>query len=194
MRFSVFEEQPKSSDTPVRRSYAACSREELWSEAALDRHQENTVTGANDADLRAQILGTWTLVSYRACGVEDPNDVIYPLGPDPLGSLIYTCDGYMATQFMKSGCELFAHPDPHNATPDEMAAAAASYISYSWPFSIDNDTVVHHVAISLMPNWIGHDQRRKAHFDDSTLTLTAIEPLLLSGRSRIASLSWQRPR
>ena len=60
-------------------------------------------------------------------------------------------------------------------TPEEKAAAYASYIAYYGPFDVDPaaGTVTHHVIASLLPNWVGGDQVRSYRFEGDTLILSS---------------------
>ena len=76
---------------------------------------------------------------------------------------------------------------------NELAAAAGGYLSYAGPFTVVNDGLIaHHVEVSLLPNWIGGIQYRKAHLRDSWLELSSAEPMLMAGQPRIAKLVWAR--
>lgn len=45
--------------------------------------------------LRDQLVGAWKLVSYREIPV-DGSAPFEPLGPQPMGIIMYTPDGYMS--------------------------------------------------------------------------------------------------
>jgi hypothetical protein len=142
--------------------------------------------------LASRLLGTWALQSYEARSVAHPADVIHPLGSEPRGFIIYAADGYMSTQMMRADRPQLVRPDLHSSPSDELAVAASGYLGYGGPFSIDGDVVIHHIAVSLMPNWIGHDHRRTPTFDGPVLTLTAVDPMIVESEARIFTLSWRR--
>jgi hypothetical protein len=54
--------------------------------------------------------------------------------------------------------------------------------------------IAHHVEISLLPNWIGGIQYRKARLQNSCLELRPREPILIHGEPRNAKLVWRRTR
>jgi hypothetical protein len=58
-----------------------------------------TVTAADE--LRANLIGAWTLQSYVSTAT-DGSDMAYPLGVDARGIIMYTPDGYMSAQIMRS--------------------------------------------------------------------------------------------
>ena len=150
------------------------------------------MSGTPTTDLRGELLGAWRLHSYVSVGVDDVDDVLFPLGDHPRGFIMYTADGYMSAQLMDPDRRLFAANDPHAAPPGELASAAAGYLSYSGPFTVDGDVVSHHVEVSLLPNWVGGEQKRRATLHGDTLTLSPADPLLMGGRLRNATLVWIR--
>jgi hypothetical protein len=145
-------------------------------------------------DLRAKLLGAWTLVSYETRTI-DGTDVTYPFGPDPQGTVLYTADGFMSAQVMRPRPARFEKDDLHQAADSERALAAEGYVAYSGPFSVSEDghVVTHHVSVSLFPNWLGQAQSRVAKIDGSRLELAPTEPILVNGELREAHLIWQRP-
>lgn len=55
--------------------------------------------------ISSRLVGVWTLVAYteQKEGCKDTN----PLGPKPVGFLIYTSDGFVSAQLMKPGVLFF---------------------------------------------------------------------------------------
>jgi hypothetical protein len=139
-----------------------------------------TVTTADD--LRANLIGAWTLQSYVMMSV-DGSDPVHPLGVDARGLIMYTPDGYMSAQLMRS--------DRTPLNRDDVGAEG--YFNYAGPYTIVEDGLIaHHVEVSLRPDWIGEILHRKAHLHDGTLELGPAEPLLLDGELRDAKLVWRR--
>lgn len=141
--------------------------------------------------LRDRLVGAWRLHEYSVTVNDDI--VLYPLGPDATGLIIYTPDGYMSAQLMAAGRPQYASGEIFLGTPEEAASAAAGYLAYSGPFYVDEDhgTLRHHMSVSLFPNWIGNTQGRSLQLEGDTLTLTTAafpyEDVLLSPR-----LIWKR--
>jgi hypothetical protein len=149
-----------------------------------------TATAADD--LRANLIGAWTLESYESRSIEG-SGVTYPLGRDARGIIMYTPDGYMSAQLMRSGRTPLRHDDADSAEHDELAAAARGYFSYAGPYSVVRDGLIaHHVALSLIPNWIGTTLYRAARLNGSRLELSPPEPTLIDGERRMANLLWRR--
>jgi hypothetical protein len=142
--------------------------------------------------LHDAVLGTWELVSYTA-EESDGGPVTYPLGPDALGLIMYTSDGYMSAQIMRPDRPAFDRPETSGGTPQQAAAAAAGYLAYSGPFTVDENTgVLHHQPrVSLLPNWLNLTQLRHSTLDGDHLTLSAITTAP-DGVDTISTLVWKR--
>jgi hypothetical protein len=152
------------------------------------------MTSTTADDLRTNLIGAWALQSYEARSV-DGSDVIYPLGVDPRGIIMYTPDGYMSAQLMRSGRPRFSGDDMQLAPEHELAAAASGYLTYAGPYNVVRDGLIaHHVEVSLLPNWIGGTQYRAARLSGSVLELSPPEPLLIDGQHRNLRLVWHRAK
>jgi hypothetical protein len=141
--------------------------------------------------LREKILGTWRLVSYVERD-DRGGPVTFPLGRDAVGLIMYTSDGYMSAQLMRSGRHDYDQPDIGGGTIQQAAAAAEGYLAYSGPYDVDEAaSVVHHrVAVSLLPNWLDTVQIRHGSLKDNQLTLFAEIPL--GGKVIRSTLVWAR--
>jgi hypothetical protein len=135
------------------------------------------------------LIGTWRLVSYE---LESADGAIsYPYGQDPSGYLIYAADGYMSVAFMTSGRVPYASGDRLRSTPEERAAAADSYVSYCGRYELRDDRVIHHIEVSLFPNWVGVAQTRYITLAGNRLTLRT-PPLLMGGSTQTGHVTWER--
>ena len=104
---------------------------------------------------------------------------------------MYTEAGYMCVSVMRGDREPFAAGDLLRASSEEKARAAESYVSYCGRYEFRGDSVVHHVELSLFPNWSGVDQERLVEVRGNRLTLRT-RPLLLDGIEQSARLVWER--
>ena len=121
-----------------------------------------------------QFWGTWRLQSFelRTSG----EDVSYPYGRDAKGYLIYTQDGYMAVAVMKANRANFDSADMLSASPEEKRVAFDTFACYSGTYEVREDKVIHHVQVSLFPDWSGTDQERFFKFSADQLVLSAPIP------------------
>ncbi|MDQ3891215.1 MAG: lipocalin-like domain-containing protein [Actinomycetota bacterium] len=135
------------------------------------------------------LVGVWRLLSWENRSADGTIDC--PLGREAVGLIIYTDDGYMSVAIARAERMSFAAGDLLEGSREEKAGAAGSYVSYCGRYDFRGDSVVHHVELSLFPNWSGADQERLVEVTGNRLTLRTI-PLLLGGTERSARLVWER--
>jgi len=137
-----------------------------------------------------KLAGSWKLVSFHS--KDSSGQTTYPFGKDAQGRLIYEPDGRLAVQVMNPNRPRFASDDPLVTSEAEVRAAFDGYTAYYGTYSInlDEKTIVHHIEVALLPNWVGTDQRRDFEFDGKYLTLKG--DLLLGGVQGVVSLVWER--
>ncbi len=131
-------------------------------------------------------VGTWKLISWE---VRQPDGTIhYPYGKAAVGYLIYTADGYMSAEIMD--------PDRRQSDPgfplenvtaqtlsdQDRALAYNTYLSYCGTYTVEGDTVTHHVKLGLIPSWTGSEQPRPFKFERGCLIIEV-------GNQR---LTWER--
>jgi Lipocalin-like domain len=134
-------------------------------------------------------VGTWRLLSWESRNAD--GEVSYPFGQDAVGYITYTADGYMSAILTSAHRAPFAAGDILKATVEEQAAAAATCIAYSGRYEVLEGKVVHHVEVSLFPNWVGRPQERYYQFFGDRLSLST-PPLLQRGSARRNYLLWER--
>lgn len=142
------------------------------------------------SDTVARLTGSWKLVSFYS---QDSNGKkSFPFGKDARGRLIYEADGRMAVQLTNPDRPRFASDDPLLTSEAEVRAAFGGFTAYYGTFSVnpEDQTIVHHIEVALLPNWAGTDQKRQYEFDGKHLTLKG--PLLLGGIHLVVSLVWER--
>jgi hypothetical protein len=135
------------------------------------------------------LVGAWQLRSWE--NQADDGRVTYPMGTDALGSLLYTADGRFSVLISRAGRVRFAAGDLLGGTTEEQARAVEGFVAYAGRYSFHGDRVVHHVELSLFPNWVGTDQERSVERTGDRLTLSA-SPLLLAGPQQVPRLVWER--
>jgi hypothetical protein len=115
------------------------------------------------------------------------------MGADALGYLIYTADGRFSVTISRADRARFTGGDLLGGTMQEKTRAAEGFVAYAGWYTFHGDHVVHHVELSLFPNWVGTEQQRFADLSQDTLILSA-SPLLLAGRQQVPHLLWERVR
>jgi hypothetical protein len=92
---------------------------------------------------------------------------------------------------MRSDRAKFAVGDLLSGSIEEKAYAAGTYVSYCGRYEFRGDTVIHHVELSLFPNWVGVEQERLVEVRGDRMTLST-RPMLFGGMQRSAHLIWER--
>ncbi|MCG7343950.1 lipocalin-like domain-containing protein [Sporosarcina sp. ACRSL] len=135
--------------------------------------------------LREQVIGTWSLVSYQSA--DKNGKVIYPLGEDAKGFIMYNPDGYMSAQLMASGRHAYGSGDLHTGTIEEMAQAANGYLAYSGRFEVNEEKqeLTHYMEVSMNPTWLGQSQPRIAKIDGDVV-------VIFNGLKPEDKLTWKR--
>lgn len=140
-------------------------------------------------DARGALVGGWRLLSWENRATD--GQVTYPMGIDALGALLYTADGRFSVTISRRGREGFAAGDLLSGTSEEKARAVEGFVAYAGRYSFHGDRVIHHVELSLFPNWVGSDQERWVELAGNRLILSA-SPLLLAGKLQVPRLIWER--
>jgi len=116
---------------------------------------------------RDQLVGVWKLLSVDLIN-EEGQSFAQPMGPNPLGRIAFSPEGYasflltnpdLGREAFKDGVEW------RQATDTAIATVARAATAYSGPFHFSSEagtpTLVTRVEVSLDPNWIGTDQARQ---------------------------------
>ncbi len=138
---------------------------------------------------RDELIGAWTLVSFESR--DDTGKVTYPAGQDATGYLLYTADGHMSATITPGDRVSFSGGDLYRGTRDEWVQAARGVVAYCGRYELRDESVLHHVEVSLFPNWIGGTQERFIQHDDDRITLSTA-PILVNGAMRTSALVWER--
>ncbi len=134
-------------------------------------------------------VGTWRLISNET--KEASGGTSHPFGKDATGYVIYTEDGHVALTIMSPDRGPFASADMRAGSLEDKGAAFDTYFSYCGEYEVKGDKVVHHLELSLFPNWTGGNQERFFQFSGDQLILRT-PPLELGGEERTLRVVWQR--
>jgi len=134
-------------------------------------------------------VGTWRLISNET--KNDSGEVSHPFGRDATGYVIYNEDGYVTFTIMGPNRSRFASADMRAGSLEDKRAAFDTYFAYLGTYEVKGDKIVHHVELSLFPNWTGGDQERFFEFSGDQLILRT-PPLALGGAPRTLRIVWQR--
>ena len=119
--------------------------------------------------MRDRFIGVWHLVGVES--KEQSGAVTKPYGDHPAGCITYDEQGRMSVLIMRAGRTTYA-----------------DFLAYCGTFSVDEaaQEVIHHVEISLRPDWVGVDLRRPYEFEGQRLTLTA------ATEESVTRIVWER--
>jgi len=137
---------------------------------------------------REDFYGTWML---RRCYEQHDGVTVdeNSLGEGANGCIHYLPDGRVAVLIQYGGAPRLSAP-LRQASDAELAAAARKFFAYAGTFSIDGDTVTHHLDTCSNPNQVGADFVRTVVFAGDTLTL-GTPPETRDGVTVQLKLEWQ---
>jgi hypothetical protein len=141
--------------------------------------------------IRPALIGVWKLKSFTEA--TEGTAETHPLGPGPVGFLIYTNDGYVSAQLMNPSRSMLRSGEWNDGTPEEFREIGTGYIGYSGRFRVDEEhaVVTHIPEVSLFPNFVGNEQKRLVDLDVDSLTLTTFHKRI-DGRDITSRLEWLR--
>jgi hypothetical protein len=140
---------------------------------------------------KASFIGIWRLISYELKRAD--GQATYPLGKDAVGYIVYNESGYMSVTIMGANRPKFSSEVAQRGTDVEKVKAFDTYLSYNGKYEVQRTKVVHHVEVSLYPNWVGMDLERAFEFDGNRLSLSAPTTSRF-GVQYTARLVWERVR
>jgi len=143
--------------------------------------------------MRKKFIGVWTLVYYKILK-EDGTLFSYPYTKHCKGHIIYSKEGRMSALLMDPSRPTFQVPHTWKGTAEEMKKAFRGYTSYSGKFDVEDNKVIHHVDMSLFPNWIGTDLVRTFEFSSDERELLLSTELFDTGKGLKLQhvLLWER--
>jgi|SRR5215469_3190725 len=135
------------------------------------------------------IVGTWKLQSFTTEYL-DNGQIVEPYGAHPTGYLSYTSDRRMSAIIVREGRNA---PAGVVATDAEKIALFDGGAAYAGTYTIDADTVRHHVDISWNQAWTGTTQARQFKIVGHTLQIRSLpDKNPLDGRLSSSKLLWTK--
>lgn len=148
----------------------------------------------------ADFIGTWRLLDYSF--QHDDGVVEKPWGSEVRGYLLYSPEGYMSGNLSpaRDWASRRARLAERFSTASRLQEAGMpgrsprrDYIAYSGRYSVEGETVTHHVEVSLFPNWVGKPEVRYYQFEKDRLILRT-PPIRVGRHTVVAQLVWERVR
>ncbi len=139
------------------------------------------------------LVGSWRLVDWTVSVGERTRR---PWGGKATGLLTYTDDGRMWAALMATDRPVMPTRTLSAAPPSLRAAAASGFVTYAGSYTVDGGDVIHHVEVSLLPNYVGNDERRHVDWVETDngldLELTTPPTDTDGGRKVVERLQWSR--
>src|ERR1700748_2019597 len=108
----------------------------------------NEIDPITQQSVASDFIGTWKLVDYSF--LHEDGTVEKPWGENVVGYLLYSAEGYMSGNLSPAG-----RRQNVEATEGQKPRRKRDYIAYAGPYTVEGNTVTHHVEVSLFPNWLG---------------------------------------
>ena len=142
----------------------------------------------HDGSLRAQLIGTWKIVSVDNTRPDGTTRQIF--GPRPKGIAVFDADGNTAIILMRSERAKYAADNRDLGTPEEYKATVQGTHAYFGTYSVleQEKTLVFHVEGNTFPNQEGIDTMRFITIDGDEFRWTTPNPTV-GGRSEAV---WKR--
>jgi hypothetical protein len=136
-----------------------------------------------------RLIGTWKLVSVINEDVATGRKTDF-FGPNPEGYINYGPDGRMIVINVRSDRK---RPKGTVPTPEEAVDLFRSVLAYAGTYSIDGNTVTHHIDCSWNESWTGTHQKRIVRFDGARAQLsTEPTPDPIDGRMSVRTMTWEK--
>lgn len=137
---------------------------------------------------KEDVRGRWRVVSWEQ--VYDDGRIVHPMGEKLEGFLHYDEDRVYIL-ITAADRPPFRTGGQWNAANVEKASAYDTCLCYAGRYEVLDEHIVHHVDVSLFPNWVGGSQRRRAELVDGRLTLSGrLE--VGTAEARTVRLTWER--
>jgi hypothetical protein len=134
------------------------------------------------------LIGGWELQSWGQSF--DDGRLQHPFGEQPTGQLIYTASGHMSG-LVAASTRVNLTQGQWTSPPAEAAAAYSTFLAYGGTYEVVDDEVIHHIKVSLFPDWAGVHQRRRARLENDVLNLIGrVEEGTTNARTVV--LVWRR--
>jgi hypothetical protein len=135
---------------------------------------------AQEASLKDQLVGTWTLAAADA------------FGPNPRGQLIFDANGRFSAALIRATLPKIASNSRLQGTPDENKAIVGGTLAFFGTYSVSGTDLNLQVQGSSYPNWAETSQKRiNVSVSGDELKYTQPDP---SGGGPATVVIWKRAK
>ena len=145
-------------------------------------------SGAQQPVAQSGVVGSWAIVSETA---HQGGKTTEPLGPSPLGSLMFDRGGRFMLMIARPGLPKFAASRREAGTPEENRAVLAGSLAFFGTYSVNeaDHVLTLRVEASTFPNWIGADQKRSFTLAGDEMKWTNRTPAI---GAEVVEVVWRR--
>ena len=146
------------------------------------------IADAQQPVVQGHVVGTWMLVSETA---HQGDKTTEPLGPNPLGSVMFDRGGRFMLLIARPGLPKFTANKRDAGTPEENKAVLAGLLAFIGTYSVSeaDHVLTLHVEASTFPNWIGADQKRSFTLAGDEMKWTNRTPAI---GAEVVEVVWRR--
>jgi hypothetical protein len=137
-----------------------------------------------------ELVGTWKLVSSKE--TTESGEVRDTWGRNPTGLLTYTEGGRMMGIVANSDRKPLSVEDSVGAPAEERAEAFATFGAYAGTYAREGNTLVHHVEISSLQNWVHTDLTRTIVSLQHNRLVLRTPPYKRGGVNATSELVWEK--
>lgn len=137
---------------------------------------------------KSDLIGSWKLITFFLS--DEYNNRIYPLGEKVSGRLIYT-EHKMCGMMFNAALEPLSTEFVAYLDCDEKSRLAESFIGYSGDWSLRNDSVLHIIEMSYIPNQKKREEVRYYSLDAGVLSLRT-DPISINGTDFVGTVVWEK--
>jgi hypothetical protein len=142
------------------------------------------------------LIGIWKLISATAIHA-DGTVVLDVYGANPTGYITYTAEGHMMVMFSRSDRAFLSQEvqsplsrEMSTVPIEELAQAFTTFNAYAGTYTLNGNTVSHHLEIASIPNRVGTTLVRNFVLSQNRLTLKT-SPALINGVEKVFELVWE---
>ena len=104
------------------------------------------------------VYGSYELVSWK--NTDRDGLEVYPFGENAGGYITYTAQGFVSVHLMSDKRSQFERDGIFDGKDEEIRANYNSFISYFGTYTVNKNTVSHHLLSCSFPNWENTTQIR----------------------------------
>jgi len=144
--------------------------------------------GAQQPPGQGRLVGTWMLVSETTHQGDKTSE---PLGPNPLGSIMFDQGGRFMLLIARPGLPKFAANKRDAGTPEENKAVLAGLLAFIGTYTVNeaDQVLTLHVEASTFPNWVETDQKRSFTLVGDEMKWTNRTPAI---GAEVVEVVWRR--